>query len=265
MPYPSEVVFRAASDDFILVINGCVQGLQDVIQAGHDVAAFENLNGFEPYQAAKQAYVVAFQASLLEIGEFQTAGIAHYNPAYLEQAHAFLGSVMGGELDHISQIPQLLESIVNYSNLYNTGRWQNILTWLQKRALGNYRSSFAGWFTHGAIPNQPVDINLTVLFTKNGQQQSASLKVGIYWPLLNLKGAIKDNVPADGNTDNHILFDDTAIRVTALGSGLELTPDTKALTDFGLHDGDQVAVNFPAPGSPFGIIGRPDAPIVLDP
>jgi Clostridial hydrophobic W len=155
MPYTSEAAFQAASQEFIIVINGCLDGLDLLQQQGENIAELLNLSGFPDYQAAKFAYVTAFQISLAEIDIFQGVGIAHYNPAYLQQAHQFLGSLMGAELDHIGALPQLIQGILDYTNLYNTGRWTNILTWSQQRELGNYRASFIAWFQRGATPEPP--------------------------------------------------------------------------------------------------------------
>jgi hypothetical protein len=239
-----EAALRTASQNFVVVITACLEALEALQQQGANIAGLTNLAGFQPYTVAKDEYIVAFEASLAEVEGYQAQGVAHYEPAYLLGAQTFIASVMGAELDHITQIPLLIQRIVDYTNLYHTGRWTNVFTWLQQRAVNNWRASFIGWFTHGAVANQSVDMDLKVSFVRNDQVQSTRLKVGRYWPLINLKEELKD-LKADGQAED-------VANVAIRGSGGILTPDTKLLAELGIKDGDSVTVDFPGAGSAFG-------------
>jgi len=233
MPIQFQATFEAASTDFYATVQANLAIIQDPDINLASIPDF-NFMQFEYYNESKTKYVNAFTNSLGEIDALQEAGIAHYNPAYLQGAHSFLGSVMGGEYDAIGAQAELLQQINAYGNLYNAGTWTNILTWLNRRAMGQYTASFIGWLQHGASNNhQALDLNLTVASVKGGQSQSNSLKAGVYWTVSILQDAVLDFLDPRGALAPVIIHGP---------SGNTLDSPNQTLLDAGLKDGDQIRV-----------------------
>ncbi len=239
-----QAAFAAASVDFINVIqvNIALMTQPELAQLFAPVNGF-NFANFPDYLTSKMEYETAFTASLSEIDTYQTQGIAHYNPQYLLGAHNFLGSVMGGEHDSPGAQAGLLEQVITYTNLYNTGQWANIITWLRQRAMSNYQATFIGWYHGGGVNNhQPLYMSLRINYLKDSQPQSIVVKVGVYWSLINLREIIND------------LYDYRFMHsIRVWGPTGEVLEGTQTLLAFGLKDGDQIRsdlVPIPISGPP---------------
>jgi hypothetical protein len=254
----NQPAFEAATTAFDNAIRGNILAIADAPEMiGHPLPPDFNFTGFPLYDAAKLLYVNELTASLAEIDRFQAQGIAHYNPAFLVQVHAFLGSVMGAELDTVATQPTLLAQVEMYGNLYNTGTWTNIITLLRQRQTNAYCATFLGWFRGGGLNNhQNLSMSLQVSFTTGAQSQSQTLQVGVYWSLALLKNAVGD---LDANPPAWL----HSYTITG-PTGAVLGPDSQDLLDLGLKDGDQISATLVG-SQIFGGPGVFPGPGILDP
>lgn len=228
-----QIQFEAASTVFFDEISGNIEAIATGIEL-LDLPIPNNFDftSFGPYNVAKLNYVNALTASLAEIDVYQAQGISHYNPAYLQGAHNFLRALMGSEYDLAIAQPALLQQVTNYGNLYNSGTWTNVITWLRQREIGRYAANFLGWYGAGGVnSHQDPEISLQFEYSKNSEPRIDTIKVGVYWTLKMLKDL------ADDLYGNPPFIHRIAIRRP---SGDVLAPDTQTLIELGLQNGDRL-------------------------